>query len=149
MTAVERAVRRGGVRVAAVDRLPGGHLALVRVIERAIPRLFDPAGAAGLDAVFALETTHPRGRKPDALTLTIRDGLLTVTRGAPHGAGATVAIGADDMVRLVTGDAGWPELLATGRLRLTGDPFLALRFPRLFGLPAEPGTPVLLRRRDA
>jgi hypothetical protein len=146
MSAIERAVRRGGIRVAQVDRFPGGHLALVRVIERAIPRLFDAAAATGLDAVFAVEINHPRRRKPDALTLTIGDGRLIVTRGASQGPGATVAIGADDMVRLVTGDTGWPELLATGRLKLSGDPFLALRFPRLFGLPATAGDPLILRR---
>ncbi len=148
MSAVQRAVRRGGVRVAQVDRFPGGHLALVRMIERTMPRLFDPAGAAGLDAVFALEINHPRGRKPDTLTLTIRDGRVTVTRGVPQTAGATVSMGADDIVRLATGDTGWPALLADGRLALTGDPFLALRFPRLFDLPAQPGTPMLLRRRN-
>ncbi len=120
MSAVERAVRRGGVRVAQMDRFPAGHLALVRVIERAIPGLFDAAAAAGLDAVFALQISHPRGRKPDTLTLTVRDGRLTVTRGAPAAPGATVTIGADDMVLLVTGGTGWPTLLAGGRLELSG-----------------------------
>jgi hypothetical protein len=148
MSAVQRALRRGGVRVAQVDRFAGGHLALVRIIERTIPRLFDPAAAAGLDAVFALVINHPRGGKPDALALTVRDGRVTVTRGAPQSAGATVSMGADDIVRLATGDTGWPALLADGRLALTGDPFLALRFPRLFALPAQAGTPILLRRRD-
>ncbi len=52
------------------------------------------------------------------------------------------------MVRLVTGDAGWPELLAERRLELSGDPFLALRFPSLFGLPAQAGTPVILTIRS-
>ena len=146
MSALEQAVRRGGVRVAQMDRFPGGHLAIVRVIERAIPRLFDATAATGLDAVFALEINHPRGRKPDALTLTVRDGRLAVTRGSAAAPGATVTIGADDMVRLVTGDTGWPELLAAGRLELSGDPFLALRFPRLFALPAAPGKPLILRR---
>jgi len=148
MNGVQRAVRRGGVRVAQVDRFPGGHLALVRTIERLLPRLFDASAAAGLDAVFALQINHPRGRAPDTLGLAVRQGRLTVARGAPAQAGATVSVGADDMVRLATGDTGWPELLASGRLVLNGDPFLALRFPQLFGLPAEPGTPLILRRRE-
>jgi hypothetical protein len=147
MKAVERAVRRGGVRVAAVDRFPGGHLALVRTIERVIPRLFDPAAARDLDVAFALEVNHPRGRPPDVLGLSVANGRLTVTRGRPDDPGATVSIGADDMVRLATGDVGWPALLAGGRLALSGDPFLALRFPRLFGLPADAGRPIVLRPR--
>jgi alkyl sulfatase BDS1-like metallo-beta-lactamase superfamily hydrolase len=145
MTAIERAIRRGGVRAARLDRIPGGHLALVRTIERTLPRLFDPVAAGDLDATFALEINHPRGRRPDVLALTVRNAALTVTRGRPQHAGATVSIGADDMVRLATGDTGWPELLAAGRLELSGDPFLALRFPRLFALPAAAGEPILLR----
>jgi hypothetical protein len=144
--ALDRAVRRGGVRVARLDGIPGGRAALVNAIERALPRLFDPEAAGDLDAVFALEI---RGRRPVLRTLTVRDGQLTVTRGRSQSAGATVLVGAGDIVRLATGDTGWPALLADGRLELAGDPFLALRFPRLFGLPAEPGTPVLLRRGNA
>jgi SCP-2 sterol transfer family len=147
MTAIERAVRRGGVRASRLDRVPGGHLALVRMIERVLPRLFDPLAAGDLDATFALEISHPRGRRPDVLGLTVRDGALRVTRGRLQHAGATVSISAEDMVRLATGDAGWPELLASGRLSWGGDPFLALRFPRMFELPAEAGTPVILGAR--
>jgi hypothetical protein len=139
---VERFVRRAGVRVARADRTTAGHLALVRVIERAIPRLFHADSADGLETVFELEIT---GRRPTFLSLAVRDGQLVVTRGRPSAAGASVSIGADDMVRLVTGDTGWPELLASGRLALSGDPFLALRFPRLFDLPASAGRPIITR----
>jgi hypothetical protein len=144
MTAIERAVRRGGVRASRLDRIPGGHLALVRMIERTLPRLFDPVAAGDLDAAFALQISHPRGRRPDVLGLAVRNGALTVSRGKPPHAAATVSISAEDMVRLATGDAGWPELLASKRLALGGDPFLGLRFPRLFDLPAQAGTPVIL-----
>jgi hypothetical protein len=51
------------------------------------------------------------------------------------------------MVLLASGEVGWTELLASGRLTLSGDPFLALRFPRLFDLPPEPGDPLILRLR--
>jgi hypothetical protein len=138
---VERIVRRAGARVARADRTAPGHLALVRIIERTIPRLFKADAANGLDAVFELEIT---GRRPTFLGLSVRDGCLAVTRGRPAVAGASVSIGADDMVLLVTGEAGWPELLSSGRLSLSGDPFLALRFPRLFDLPAKAGRPLLL-----
>jgi hypothetical protein len=147
MTAIERAVRRGGVRASRLDRVPGGHLALVRMIERVLPRLFDPAAAGDLDATFALEISHPRGRRPDVLGLTIRNGALTVTRGKPQHAGASVSISAEDMVRLAAGDCGWPELLASKRLALGGDPFLGLRFPRMFELPSQAGRPLILDAR--
>ncbi len=147
MNATGRAVRRGGVRVARLDRLPGGHLALVRLIERALPRLFNPAAAGELNAVFELRITNPRHRAPDSFGLTISDATLRITRGPAARAGATVSIGADDVVLLATGETGWAALLAGRRLVLSGDPFLALRFPRLFGLPAEAGEPMILARR--
>jgi hypothetical protein len=147
MTVIERAIRRGGGHATNLDRLPGGHLALVRVIERALPRLFDASAAHDLDAIFALEITHPRGRGPAVLSLRVSDEQLIVSRSRPTDPGATVSLGADDMVRLATGDTGWPALLAEGRLKLAGDPFLALRFPQLFGLPAQPGRPLILTRR--
>jgi hypothetical protein len=138
---VERIVRRAGVRVARADRTAPGHLALVRIIERAIPRLFNADAAGDLDAVFELEIT---GRRPTYLGLAVKDRRLQVRRGRAPEAGAGVSIAAEDMVRLVSGDTGWPELLSSRRLSLSGDPFLALRFPQLFGLPAHPGRPVVL-----
>jgi hypothetical protein len=144
MTVVARAIRRGGVRVARVDRIPGGHAALVRLIARAIPRLFNAKAAAGLDETFELRIIHPRRAKQDAFALVIADGRLSVIPGPAPQARASVSIGADDLVLLTTGEIGWPALLAGGRLLLSGDPFLALRFPRLFDLPAEAGDPVIL-----
>jgi hypothetical protein len=138
---VEQLVRRAGVRVARADRTAPGHLALVRVIERAIPRLFNADAARDLDAVFELEIA---GRAPAYLGLIVHDGRVSVRRGRPSGAGASVSIAAEDMVHLVTGNTGWPELLSSGRLSMSGDPFLALRFPQLFGLPAHPGRPIVL-----
>jgi hypothetical protein len=139
--AVERIVRRAGVRVARADRTLPGHLALVRIIERTIPRLFNADAAGHLDAVFELDI---EGRPSTYLGLTVHDGCLSVCRGRPPDAGAAVSIAAEDMVLLVSGEAGWPELLSSGRLSLSGDPFLALRFPQLFRLPAHPGRPIVL-----
>jgi hypothetical protein len=141
------AIRRGGARLARLDGSRAGHAALLRAIERVLPRLFDPAAAGDLDAVFELQLTHPRRSEPDRFTVTVRSGRLSLTRGPAPGAGARISLGADDMVLLASGDVGWTGLLASGRLALSGDPFLALRFPRLFDLPPEPGDPLILRLR--
>ncbi len=141
----ERLVRRGGLRAARLDRSLVGHAALLQAIERLVPRLFDPAAAADLDAVFELQLRHPRRAEPDRFALTVRAGRLTMTRGRAPNPGAAISLGADDMTLLAAGEVGWTELLATGHLTLSGDPFLALRFPRLFDLPPEPGDPLILR----
>jgi hypothetical protein len=146
-TATERAVRRGGARVAGLDRIPGGHGALVKAIVRALPRYFEPAATGDLNDTFELRIRHPRRDAPDVFSLAIADHRLTLVPGPAPAARSRVTIGADDMVRLVSGEVGWPELLSGGQLSLSGDPFLGLRFPRLFGLPAEAGEPIILGRR--
>jgi hypothetical protein len=141
------AIRRGGARLARLDGSGAGHAALLRAIERLLPRLFDPGAAGDLDAVFELQLAHPRRAEPDRFALAVRDGELTLKRGVARAPGAVISLGADDMVRLASGEVSWTELLARGRLTLSGDPFLALRFPRLFDLPPEPGDPLILRLR--
>jgi hypothetical protein len=143
----ERAVRRGGARVARLDRLPAAHAALLHVVEKTIPRLFDPAAADDLDETFELRIRNPRRPEPDRFSLTIARRCCVVSPGPAPSARAGVTVGADDLVRLVSGEVGWPELLSSGRLELTGDPFLGLRFPRLFALPSEPGRPAILDAR--
>jgi ubiquinone biosynthesis protein UbiJ len=97
---------------------------------------FDRQAARDLSATFALRVRL--GRRAVSFGLHVDQGRLHVARGAPADAGAAVTMHAHDLLRLATGAVGWPQLLATGRLELTGDPFRALRFPGLFRLPSAP-----------
>jgi SCP-2 sterol transfer family len=133
----ERVVSRGGARVAQLDSRPVPHRVILRVIQRAIPRRFDPEAARDLHAVFELRVRDPRGREPALFALTVADARCGVTAGPASGPAATATLGADDLIRMVSGAVGFPELLASGRLELAGNPFIALRFPALFRLPAR------------
>jgi hypothetical protein len=126
---------RGGDRVAGLDSRPGPHRAILRAIPYAIPRRFDPEAARDLRAVFELQIPDPGGGQPARFGLTVADGRCEVKAGAAAEPAATATIGADDLIRMVSGAIGFPELLASGRMELGGDPFLALRFPALFRLP--------------
>jgi putative sterol carrier protein len=106
---------------------------------------FDREAAQDLNATFALRLRV--ARRPVSFGLHIEQGRMRLTRGAPPEATATVTAEARDVLRLVSGSVGWPQLLAAGRLELSGDPFLALRFPGLFRLPSAPRSGG--RRRDA
>jgi hypothetical protein len=128
---LKSALRRGGERVAALERRPVPRRVTLLAIPAAMRRMFDPAAAGDLEAVFELRVTG--GAR---YAIRVAGGACDVTREAAPEAGAAVEIGADDMVRLASGAVPWPALLAGGRLTLSGDPFLALRFPRLFRLPA-------------
>jgi len=106
-------------------------------IARVIPLWFDPPRAQGLTAAFELRVRERAGRDPVRLTLQIDDGECQVQRGASADARAVATIALPDLIRLSLGLVGWPKLMSCGRLELSGDPFLALRFPSLFRLPAE------------
>lgn len=133
----ERLLSRGGARVAQLDSRSIPHRVIMRFIEPVIPRRFDPQAAGDLEAVFELRVRDPRGREPTRFQLRIADRRCVVSAGPASDAAATATLGADDMIRMVSGAVGFPELLASGRLELAGNPFIALRFPGLFRLPAR------------
>jgi deazaflavin-dependent oxidoreductase (nitroreductase family) len=108
-------------------------------IARALRLRFDPGHAQDLDATFELRVRDRRGRESGQFALRISGGACTVRSGPAQDPGAVATVALVDMIRLATRRAGWPELLSSGRLELSGDPFLALRFPALFRLPAGTG----------
>jgi alkyl sulfatase BDS1-like metallo-beta-lactamase superfamily hydrolase len=124
-----------GERVVALDRRAFVHRLLVRALARAIRLRFDPAAADGLDATLELALRDPHGRPSARYAVRIAESRCTIQAGAPTQAGARATIGSDDLIRLASGGATWPELFSSGRFELTGDPFLALRFASLFRLP--------------
>jgi hypothetical protein len=98
---------------------------------------FDPEAAGDLVATFELRVRDPAGGEPDRFGVRIADRRCEISPGPPVNPGATVTVGAEDMILLASGGIGWPELLSSHRLELSGDPFLALRFPNLLKLPAR------------
>lgn len=130
-----RVVARGGARVALLDRRRPVHWLLLRMIPRAIAMRFDRDAATGLEATFQLTIRAPRSRPPAHFTVAVADCSCSVRTGAADRPGACAVARSDDLIRLASGAASWPELLSSGRFELSGDPFLALRFAALFKLP--------------
>jgi hypothetical protein len=130
-------VSRGGARAARLDGRAVPHRVILRALPSAISRRFDPSAAGDLRGVFELRIRDPRGGGPARFQITVSEGRCDIERGPASEPGATATVGADDLIRMTSGATGFPELLATGRLELGGDPFLALRFPALFRLPAR------------
>jgi hypothetical protein len=95
---------------------------------------FDASRAQDLDATLELRVRFSRARRPMPFTLRVETGRCRLRPGPATNPGATATIAAGDLGRLAIGTVGWPALLASGRLELSGDPFLALRFPMLFRL---------------
>jgi predicted lipid carrier protein YhbT len=102
----------------------------VSVFAVAMARRFDPGAAGDLRATFELVLARSDAR----YAVRVEGGRCQVTRGSAPEAGARVRISVGDLILLVSRRAEWTTLLAQGRLELGGDPFLALRFPQLFGV---------------
>jgi hypothetical protein len=113
------------------------HWLFLRGIPAVIPRRFDPDKAGELRATLELRVRDPRGREPARFAVEIAGRVCAVRPGPASDPNASATLSARDMVSLVLGEAGWPELVSSGRLELSGDPFLAMRFPMLFRLPAQ------------
>ncbi len=114
-----------------------------------IPHRFDRASAGDLDAAFELRILRSGAAGAwSALSLVIAGGRCVVRRGSDARATATATLAPADLLRLGAGAVGWPALMASGRLELSGDPFLALRFPALFRLPTERRIPTLQAMSD-
>ena len=143
--ATARVFQIGGTQVARINRFPNGHAALLLSIYILLPILFDPKWAEGVEASFELRIPDPEGDPPDVSTVVVRDGRCRIIPRPDPDARVTVTIGADDIVRMASGAIGWPQLVSAQRMVLWGDPYLALRFPLLFGLPAARGEPALFR----
>jgi hypothetical protein len=131
------AIAKGGEAVARLEQRPLFYRAVLRAIPLAITRRFDAEAAADLDALFELRIRDPRGHEPGRFTIKIHDGRCEVRRGGAGEGVTAVTVAAGDLVRLGSAAMGWPELLSSGRLELSGNPFEALIFPTVFRLPAQ------------
>ncbi len=107
---------------------------IARIVARVIPLRFDPDQAIGIDSEIELRIGI-RGRMT-VLTIAIADRACAVRPGPSPDAGAAATVGLANLIRMAIGDVGWPQLLSRGSFQLSGDPFLALRLPTLFRLPA-------------
>lgn len=104
----------------------------------ALPRKFQRAKASDIDGVIELRFADASGGEPDRLQVTMRHGRCTVRRGGLAWPDSVATMRIVDLVRLAAGsaDAGW--LVHDGRITLSGDAFLFVRFPSAFGLPTRP-----------
>jgi hypothetical protein len=116
------------------------HAVILAALPPAIAARFDAAAARDLDATLELTIRHDA--RPASYALAIAGGSCSVTPGPPGLANARAEIGADVLILLAGGAVTWPQLLSSRRFALSGDPFVALRFASLFGLPVvlEPAT---------
>ena len=103
-----------------------------------LPRKFKRRVGGDIEGVLELRFVDPDGGEPDRIQLAMRKGRCRAKRDGVERPDATATMHLTDLVRLATGsvEAGW--LAHDGRVVLTGDPFLFVRFPSAFGLRTRP-----------
>ena len=121
-------------RLERVMRSPLRRL-LLRQIFRTMRRRFDPAQAAGVDAVVEFRIRRSGGGPVDRFQVVISRGRCTTSRGGGRRPSVTLDMGPATFLRLVGGAAGAPKLVLMGKLWVWGDPLLAARLPSLLNIP--------------
>ncbi|MEU1209401.1 SCP2 sterol-binding domain-containing protein [Nocardia sp. NPDC005825] len=129
-----RAVKLIAARSEALDRFEHGttrklNLALLPIVLRT---KFDPTRAGDLEAILLFRLCKPDGEGEDPMTIRIAQGRCRIDRVAHDDPDASASLGLADMIRMAVGAVTPPQLWTSGRLTLTGDPYLFARFSVLF-----------------
>ena len=128
--------KRSDKQMAAVERgMP--RRVMLATIFTGMRRRFDPAAAAGVDTVIEWKIRGTADAPEDRYQVIVRNGTCRIRRGGTDKPAVTFTIGAANLLRLATGAAQWQRMLADGSLQIAGDPFAALRLPKLFRLAAS------------
>jgi predicted lipid carrier protein YhbT len=122
-------------RLERAMRGPRRRRMLLWVVFRAMPRAVRRKALERERAVIEWRITgRPDGRH-DVRQLVIADRAATVVEGEQREADLTLVIEGVAFLLLVTGNASGPTLFVRGDVQVEGDPWLAMRLPRLFGTP--------------
>ena len=92
---------------------------------------FDPAKAAGVNAIIQMELTGDGG---GVWAIKIADGGLDVVEGGVDAPTTTLTMSADDFVGLVNGQVNAMAAFMQGKIKLQGDMGLAMKFQSIFGI---------------
>ena len=130
--------RIGAMRRERLERAMRGRLRgrmLLGLVFRVMPRAIRRRALEREEVVIEWRITgRPDGRH-DVRQLVIEGGEATLEIGEPREADLILIADAASFLLLATGNASGPKLYVGGKLSFEGDPWLAMRLPKLFGGP--------------
>ena len=94
-----------------------------------LPQVFDPAAAAGVEAVLLFDLT---GREPGQWTVVIRDGTCRVMPGRTIEPTVTITADSDVWLAIARGEKSGRDAFLAGEYQVGGDPTFMMRFGKLF-----------------
>ncbi|MGB1015118.1 MAG: SCP2 sterol-binding domain-containing protein, partial [Nannocystaceae bacterium] len=90
---------------------------------------FVATAAKGIDAVFQWELSGEHGQTFHAV---VRDGAVTVVEGAHEAPTVTLAMAADDYVKVVNGELDGTKAFTSGKGKVSGKIRLAMKMRKIF-----------------
>ena len=113
-------------------RAPRRRRALLGTLFKAMPRAVRRSALEREDVVVEWRITGRRDGRADVRQLVIAEGAAAVVEGEPREADLVITVDAVDFLLLATGNASGPAMFVRGAVEIDGDPWLAMRLPRLF-----------------
>jgi putative sterol carrier protein len=98
-------------------------------IFEAMPTIFNPAAAAGLNKTFQWNIT---GEQAGVWALRVHDGVCELVPGGVEKPDVTFTISDQDWIALTQGKLDAQSAFFSGKLKVAGDMGFALRVPQLF-----------------
>jgi putative sterol carrier protein len=95
-----------------------------------MPSRFKKEAAQGLNAVYQFDLSGEGGGK---WQVAINNGTCDIKEGAHASPNTTISMAAQDYLDMVAGKLNPQMAFMSGKLRISGDMGLALRFQGLFG----------------
>jgi putative sterol carrier protein len=118
----------------AVRSQEGGSDRVLDQVFEGMRQAFDPAKAAGQEAVVQYEIATPDG--PRGYVMHVADGQCRIERGIADSPRVTIRIGLADFLRLVAGRLNGMQAFMSGKLKVSGDLFFAQTYQAWFTRPA-------------
>jgi putative sterol carrier protein len=94
-----------------------------------LPQVFDPAAAAGVEAVILFDLT---GREPGQWTVVVRDAICRVMHGRTIEPTVTLIIDSDLWLAIARGEKSGRDAFMNGEYQVSGDLTFMMRFGKLF-----------------
>ena len=125
-------------RLERAMRGPRRRRAILWALFAAMPRAIRRRALEREQVVIEWQVTGRRDGGYDARQLVIEDGQALVLSGDKREANLTVIVDGLALLLLATGNASGPNLFVAGDVDIKGDPWLAMRLPRLFAAGGRP-----------
>jgi putative sterol carrier protein len=101
----------------------------IKAFFQSLPGSLDEEAAEDLEVTYQFDLSGPQGGQ---YVVTILNGGCTVSEGTHADPHVTLAMAAEDCMKVLNGQLSGPAVMMSGRLRISGDVGLALQLKSLF-----------------